>query len=163
MESRGQWLSRAKDEIQIQVDELGSGLEVLNVFLKDLHPPRNIAGSFEEVIAASQTKQKLINRAREYGYTHLPAARGDAYKQVSEASAYVLDKTRKAEGESSRFLMRLAQYKTAEGINRKLLYLNAIMKSLADSKKVVLDPDSGVSDVLLTGGQLNPQVVGSDW
>ena len=151
---RKEWMVKAESDIQDEIDSLRSGLEIVDLFLKDFHPPRKIAGRFEEVIAAYQIKQKLINRAIGYKYTQLPAARANAYKTRAKAEAYVVDKTNRAEGDCERFLLRASQYKRPAVIMRRILYLNAMKKALQNNAKIIVDPECGLSDVWLTGGQL---------
>jgi membrane protease subunit HflK len=138
-----------RNSLQEEMDELRSGIEIINVNIKDIHPPREIAGSFEEVIAAYQEKEELINQARGYRNRELPLARGNALKEVSNASAYVIDKIKKAEGESRRFLSQLSEFKKAKPITRKNLYFEAMRKSLQGNEKVLVDPKSGLPDLWL--------------
>ena len=150
---REAWMNQGKQRIQARIDELRSGLEIVNLFLKDFHPPRRIAGSFEKVIASYQIKQDRINRAIGWRYTQLPAAQANAYKELAKARAYVTDKTRRSEGESEGFLRRLGEYKKHGAIARRHLYLKAMVKTLQNNDKVLLDPEASVNDLWLTRGQ----------
>lgn len=147
--SRKEWIAKSVEMIQKEIDELRSGIEIVNFLVKDLHPPRQIAGSFEEVIATYQEKQKLLNRATGYRNRQLSLARGNAFKEVTAASAYVLERTKKAVGESQNYLSRLSGYERSKGITKRNLYLKAMGKALKNNRKILIDPKVGIPDVWL--------------
>jgi len=153
LHARGPWMQDLKKRIQADIDELRTGLEVTDLFLKDFHPPLRISGSFEAVVAAYQVKQEWVNRAIGYSYTTLPAARMKAYRRIVEANAFVTDKTKRAEGESRNFMLRSGQYNNSPDVLGRILYLDCMVKSLEKSEKILVSPRAGVSDLWLTGQQ----------
>jgi len=147
--SRKEWTVEVRRRIEREIDRYKTGLEIVNLCLKDLHPPRRIAGTFEKVIAAYQVKQESINLATGYVNVTLPAARANADQQVAEARAYQVDRQCRAKGDSRRFLLRLSQYGKYHAILKRELYLQAMTESLKDAKKVLVSPAAGVSEVWL--------------
>lgn len=154
--SRKKWMENSREAIQNEIDKLKSGIEIVNFLVKDLHPPQQIASSFEEVVAACQEKQELINRAQGYRKSQLPKARGNAFKEESNALAYRNEKTKKASGKSHRYLSRLSVYERSKNIVRRDLYLKAMKNSLKSNRKVLIDPRVGVPDVWLKSENLFP-------
>jgi len=93
--------------LQEEMDTLESGIELLAVSLKDIHPPISIADSFERVIAGHQEKQRIINDALGYKNKALPESRGRAVKELEAAKSYIIEREKKAEGNATRFKLSL--------------------------------------------------------
>lgn len=132
--------------LQSKLDKINSGLEIVSVNMKDIHPPISIASFFEEVIAAYQEKETIINQAYAYQFESLPQARSEAEKQVKEAESYVFDKIKKAEGEGKRFSLRLMAYDHFPSILNKWMYYNYLGQALQECQKIIIDPAAGVPE-----------------
>jgi len=134
-------------QIQNRLDELKSGIEIVSVNIKDMHPPIFISDSFEDVIAAVQYKEKRINEAIDYKNRNIPSARADAYKQITKAESYVFEKNSLAEGESARFLNKLEIANQYPDTTLKITYLNNLADILKDKKKILIDPAAGIPQI----------------
>ena len=128
--------------IQNKLDTLNSGLEIINVNMKDVHPPIFISSSFEEVIAAYQKKEELINKAVGYKNESMPQARGTHVRLLGQAQSYVIDKTKKANGEASRFVMQLEGYQKSRDIITRKIYFDFLKEALSKNQKIIVDPSS---------------------
>ncbi len=135
--------------IQEKLNALNSGVEIVNINLKDIHPPIFISSSYEEVVASYQRKKQLINEAFGYKNNSIPVARGEAEKIIGKAQSYVINETKKSTGETLRFLMQLEGYQKSPEIIRKMMYLDFIKNSLTENQKIIVDPCSGFPDVFL--------------
>ncbi|KPJ66291.1 MAG: hypothetical protein AMJ43_08520 [Coxiella sp. DG_40] len=140
--------------VQNKLDTLNSGLEIINVNMKDVHPPIFISSSFEEVIAAYQKKEELISKALGYKNESMPRARGTQVRLLKRAQSYVMDKTKKASGEALRFKMQLEGYKKSEAVMVKKIYLDFIKEALSKNQKIIVDPSSGFPEIWLDSKQL---------
>ena len=136
-------------QIQTRLDKLKTGIKLVSVNAKDMHPPVFISDSFEDVIAAVQYKEKRINEAIDYKNRNIPSARADAYKQITKAESYVYEKTSMAEGESARFLSKLEIADQYPYTAFKITYLNNLADILKDKKKILIDPASGIPQIWL--------------
>ena len=150
---RGPMEERIKKVVQAELDELKSGLEIINVNTKDIHPPISVAASYEEVIAAMQEKEQKINQATGYSNSAIPEARGWAVKTRKQAESYVLEKKANAGGEASRFLNRMAAIKAYPAITMPMLYRDAIKENLANKPIILVEPGASVPDVWLNSGR----------
>jgi len=150
---RGPMEDRIKKEVQAKLDELKSGLEIINVNTKDIHPPISVAASYEEVIAAMQEKEQKINQATGYSNSAIPEARGWAVKTKKQAESYVLDKKENARGEAGRFLSRMEAIKAYPAITMPMLYREAIKENLANKPIILIEPGLSVPDVWLKSGR----------
>lgn len=140
--------------IQDKLDRLDSGLEVININMKDVHPPISISSSFEEVIAAYQKKEEMINQALGYKNESIPRARGTRAKLLKQAESYVIDKTKRANGETLRFIMQLEGYKKSQAVMAKKIYFDFIKEALSKNQKIIVDPSSGFPEIWLDSKQL---------
>ena len=148
-------VSRAQIEIdslkaiQKELDSLASGLEIVALNIKDIHPPVFIAESFEDVIAAYQDKEKMVNDAFGYKNSFIPLSRGKAEKKIRKAEAYVGNKIKRAQGEGARFKARLNAYKINKDISLCRLYLEHIREGLEGNRKVIVEPDRDIPEIWL--------------
>lgn len=116
------------------------GIEILVVAIRDMHPPMDVAPSFEAVISAMEEREALINQAKAYEVGAVPLAQGRAAAIVAEARA---DKTRDIEAARARinaFLALEQQYAITRDITRVRMYLEMIEQTIAKTPKwVVMD------------------------
>jgi membrane protease subunit HflK len=151
---RGQLESRIRVEVQAVLDELDSGIELIGVYFKDVHPPIFIADAFERVIAARQEKQELINAAYGYHNRRLPEARGEALRTSEKALAYVVTRVRRAEGDAERFAARRVTDPHVRAVTQRRLHLEAVAEVVSATNIVLVDPGTGTPTLLLDGIKL---------
>ena len=137
------------ETIQERLDTIESGVEIISINMKDIHPPIFISSSFEEVVAAYQKKEQLINEAFGYRNKSIPDARGRSEKIIRESESFVISVTEKSTGEASRFLMQLEGYQKSPRVIRKKMYYDFIKESFSENQKIIVDPCSGLPDVFL--------------
>jgi membrane protease subunit HflK len=89
---------------------------------------------------AIQQKEQMIYKAKEEYNKAVPAAWGEAEKTVTFAEGYALDRINRAKGDTNRFLALWEEYRKAENVTRRRLYLEAIQEVLPKIKtKYVID------------------------
>ena len=125
------------------VDQLGMGLRVQQVQLKNVHPPEGVQRSFDEVNRAQQEREQMINQANGEYNKVVPRASGEAQKKLSEAEGFALKRVNEAEGDVARFKALLEQYEKAPDVTRQRLYLETLAEVLPKvGSKVILDADA---------------------
>jgi membrane protease subunit HflK len=134
-------------ELQDALADLDTGIELVGVNFKDMHPPISVAGSFEKVVAGYQEKQEAINDATGYQYSTIPNARGKAVKETEAAQGYIVDRVKSAEGEASRFVMSLPVTARQKEVSMGRIRLDAVREALQGKKTIVIDPKTGTSDI----------------
>lgn len=144
-----------EESLQKKLDKMNTGLEVVSVNVKDIHPPIKISESFEEVIAAYQIKEETINLALEYQNSEIPSSRGTAYSNISDAKAYVNEEILKSQGAVTGYRSKLESYKKARSIIRKVLYYNHIADALSKNDKLIIDPKTGKPNLYLKSGEIS--------
>jgi len=132
------------------------GIQIDQVQLKDVNPPREVQASFNEVNEAQQEKEQSINVANGEYNREVPKARGEAEKMISEAEGYATQRINEAEGNAARFSAVFAEYQKAPEVTRRRIYLETmeqVMPSLGN--KVVIDEGASQVLPLLPLGSLN--------
>ena len=80
--------ARAQGEIQKRMDRYGTGVEVLDVRLLDVHPSLEVVDAFREVSGAYEEKNRLVNEAEGYRNEQVALARGNAQARLAAAQGY---------------------------------------------------------------------------
>jgi membrane protease subunit HflK len=136
-------------EIDIQtllqqiVDGYESGIQIKEVKLQTVQPPKEVASAFSDVVSAKEDKDKLIQEAEGYKEDLIPKARGEARSMVLAAEAYKQEKVTRAQGDVEKFLAVFAEYEKAKEITRKRLYLETMEVVLPGIRKFIIDSKTG--------------------
>ncbi len=157
--------------LQDKLNEVDSGLEVEDLTIVDLHPPKGFAdqddytspdgkkrgpaSAYENVVSMREYKEGITDVAEAYKVRMTTLAHGDAETEINRATAYQYDTVSKAEGEAARMTTMMAGYDSVPSDERayysKLAELqvkyNNLKDALAPVNKIVVDPR--VKDVQL--------------
>lgn len=152
--------TQATDLINERFAFYGIGVLVTGTQLKDIFPPKgNVRDAFDDVNAAFQDMNKLINQGRETYNKRIPEAAGEAQQAIQVAQGYATERVNRANGDVARFKAVLGEYRRAPEVTRNRLYLETmetVFKS-ADSTDLVDKKLSGFLPVkTLTGKQAAP-------
>lgn len=115
-----------ENDADYNVHEYDMGIHIGSVEMQDVTPPDPVKPAFNEVNKARQERQALINQAQKKRNQIIPKARGQAEQTIAEAEAYKAERVNAAKGEAARFTAILEQYRQAEGVTRRRLYLEMI-------------------------------------
>tara|TARA_B100000315_G_scaffold108015_1_gene99130 strand:+ start:10038 stop:10502 length:465 start_codon:yes stop_codon:yes gene_type:complete len=130
-------------ELQEMLDNYNCGIDVRQVQLQDVNPPREVDHAFKDVQSAKEEKEQLINEALGYKNDLIPKARGEGQQMIRGAEAYKAERISKAEGDADKFRSVLNEYKKAKDITEKRLYLETMEKILPGIEKYIIDDESG--------------------
>jgi len=136
--------ARVAERIQMEFDFMDIGLQIQNVYMQEVSPPRQIIAAFDDVNNARQDRTKFTNDAERYRNDVVPRARGEAASITRAAEAYAAQKVLAATGETERFLNMLREYETAPEITRTRLYLEMLDNVLSNSTKTVVTGAEGL-------------------
>lgn len=140
--------SQTKEFLQRLLDSYETGLHVVEVKLLVVDPPDEVKDAFHEVVRAFEDRERLVKEAEGYREDVLPKARGDAQKEILAAEAYKEQRTLRSQGDADRFLKVLGEYKKAEQVTRKRLYLETVEKVLKPTRKYIIDGQAGGNNLL---------------
>jgi len=135
-EIEDQSLLRLKD----LADRYGLGVTIMQVQLKDVHPPGPVQASFNGVNQAQQEREQQINLASGEYNKAVPRARGEAARKISEAEGYALRRVNEAQGDAEKFNSVMQEYAKAPEVTRERLYFETMGEVLPQfQRKVILD------------------------
>lgn len=158
LDYREQMVIDLKERLQAALDEERTGIEIINISVKDVHPPIMIADSFEMVIASYQEKERMINEALGYRNQNIPETRGAAVRMRKEAEAYSLELPLRGDGDAKQFLSRIPETEDIEAITKQRLWLSVMKDALSGRKKIIVDPKVGQPELWLNAeGRFNKQ------
>lgn len=111
---------------------------MIQVQLKDVLPPEQVADAFREVASAKEDKERLINEAQGYANNLIPKARGEGEQLKLQAQAFAAERVTRSEGEAARFTSILKQYKAAPRVTRKRMLLETMEEVLPGLSKYIM-------------------------
>ena len=132
-----------KEFTQRLLDAYKAGIHIVELKLLVVDPPDEVKDSFHEVVRALEDRERLRKEAEGYAEAVVPVARGDAEREIRAAEAYLAERVTKAEGDKAKFLKILGEYQKSRQVTRQRLYLETIERILADTEKVIIDPEAG--------------------
>lgn len=144
-------------KMQEVLEGYDSGIKIEAVRLQDVNPPESVKHAFNEVNAAQQEKERLVNTARKQYNEIIPKTRGQAQQMVKYAQAYAIERVNNSEGDASRFTQIYEEYKNSKEVTRRRMYLEAMGEVLPGlEKKYIIDEDiKGLVPLMRLGEQEN--------
>jgi len=139
---------RAREQLQLLMNEYGAGVSIDEVQLLKADPPAEVIDSFRDVQRAQADRERAQNEAEAYANDIIPRARGDAERIIQEAEAYKQEVIAHSSGEAARFVSVLDQYVKAEDVTRRRMYLETMEGVLANVNKILIDERSAGSGVI---------------
>ncbi len=137
LNNRGPLAAAAEERLQASLKSYRTGLSVTGLTLPDARPPEEVKPAFDDVNAAQQVKERLINEAQAYAAKVVPEARGQASRARTTAEGYKQAAVAKATGDAERFTQLQVQYKDAPEVTRKRLWLETVQQVLSENRKVI--------------------------
>ncbi|MFT7303832.1 MAG: membrane protease subunit HflK [Akkermansiaceae bacterium] len=130
-------------KLQELIDSYGLGLQIDQLQLKNVNPPRPVQPSFNEVNQAQQDRAKQINVAKGLYNKAVPRTEGEADQKISSAEGQKTQRVNEATGDAERFLALFKAYEKAPGITRERLYLEKMKDVMPQLKsKVIMDGEA---------------------
>jgi membrane protease subunit HflK len=133
--------------MQDVLNKYDMGVRIVSIKLQDVNPPEPVKPSFNDVNAAKQEQEQLINQAERRYNEVIPEARGQALKQVAQARGQASALLNRAQGEAAKFSAVLKDYKEAPQLTKSRLYFDAMQEVFAKQESMVL-VDERVKGVL---------------
>lgn len=143
-----------KKDIKMTLDNYDIGLELQDVNLTTVVPPKAVMEYFNDVTKAREDKFSTINEAERYRDSEIPLVQGQAEKIRARARAYKEEKIFGAEGETQKFNLLLTEYKKQPQIFKKKLYFDTVGHVLSETSKVLIDENAGQQFLYLPFDQM---------
>ncbi len=129
-------------DMQRSVDTMQLGIEIIHVYFRDIHPPVDVAPTFEDVVSAQEDRETFIEDAIGYKKEQIPEAMGNSRKMIISAQASKNQAIRLAEGKSQAFLELKDEYSRYRDIMRYRLRIEASENALEKVNKYIIDSNS---------------------
>lgn len=130
----------AQNRLRTAAKEYQLGLTVDQVQLKNVNPPRQVQGSFNEVNKAQQDRENVINLANGDYNKAVPRAQGEAEQKISQAEGYKVKRVNEALGDVQSFNAVLEQFTKAPDVTRTRIYLETMATVLPQiQQKTIVD------------------------
>jgi HflK protein len=137
-EQRAEIARQLRESLQQEVDQLGLGLQIVFVGLKDVHPPVDVAPAYQAVVSAQEEKDRTIDLARASRVKVLPEAQAQANRiRVEEEAAYK-ERVAAAQGEAARFSAIVQADRENSAVFRFRLKLDVLEQVLGKPNKTIL-------------------------
>ncbi|MBI2472636.1 MAG: FtsH protease activity modulator HflK, partial [Planctomycetes bacterium] len=133
---------KSKEDIQRILDSYKCGIDIQTVLLKGVNPPEPVKDAFNAVNQAIQIRDRIINEAEGQKNKILPAAEGKKQQVIKEAEGYRIRRVNEATGDIKAFLAVYEEYKKAEDVTRRRLFLETMSKVIPKCEKLyIIDKD----------------------
>lgn len=126
--------------LQQRCDQYETGITVQVVLLQDVNAPPPVQPSWNEVNAAEQEKDQLVNQAKAKYNAEVPKAKGEADQMIRQAEGYALERVNRAQGDRAEFLQVYEEYRKAPDVTRRRIYLETMEIIIPKiGRKIVVD------------------------
>ena len=133
---------KSKEDIQRILDSYKCGIDIQTVLLKGVNPPEPVKDAFNAVNQAIQIRDRIINEAEGQRNKILPAAEGKKQQVIKEAEGYRIRRVNEATGDVKAFQAVYEEYKKAEDVTRRRLFLETMSKVIPNCEKLyIIDKD----------------------
>jgi membrane protease subunit HflK len=150
-DKRGEVEQESLEILQEILDGYETGLDVSGLQLQEVQPPNPVRDAFDDVLASSQDRNRIINEAEGYANEVVPQARAEASELIASATGYREARVAEATGEAQRFLSLATEYQRAPEVTRRRLYLETMEQILPDVNKVIIEPGTNLLPYLPLG------------
>jgi modulator of FtsH protease HflK len=135
---RGAAADTMRERIQAAADSNHLGIKIVFVGLQDIHPPLKVAGDYEKVVGAGQTKLAAILDAQAEDIKTNALAGAAATNMIDVAEGNRTKTIIAAYSKAALFTNRIPAYEAAPSIYLQRAYLQTFAQATANARKYVL-------------------------
>jgi membrane protease subunit HflK len=125
--------------IQARLDAYGTGVEIVKICLRDIHPPVEVAPAYQEVVSAIEDREAGLHTGEAYRAESLPRAKSDAAKLTTQADTHHETRMAEVNGSTGSFLRLLDSYQRAPEVFRIRQSYAVRDEALRGAKKLIVD------------------------
>jgi regulator of protease activity HflC (stomatin/prohibitin superfamily) len=127
-----------RDGIQAAANEYKLGAKIIFVGLQDIHPPTTVAGDYEKVIGAEQTKLASILAAQAYAISNTALAGAQAFTMTNLADATRLQLEVSRFAQAALFTNQIPEFEAAPSVYKQRVYFQTFADATRNARKYVL-------------------------
>jgi len=159
-EDRANFSKKFRDAIQKEIDEDDFGIEVVQVVLRSIHPPVDVADAYQSVVSSQIERVTLATKAKVDSGKAIPAAQAAQYAAIVGARANAVGRLSAATGEATKFRSINAAYSVAPQLYRQRRWLETIEDAVANKPVYLIGGKS--TDELWLDFRPNPAIGPTD-
>lgn len=139
---RGRAAEVLRERIQRAADEAthNLGVKIVYVGVQDIHPPVNVAPSYEAVVGAMQEKEAKILVAEGDRDKTNTLTRAEAIQKVRGAEADKVRRLTAAQARSAQFNDQLVAFAKSPTVYPQRIYLHTFARASAGTRKYIVTP-----------------------
>jgi membrane protease subunit HflK len=118
--------------------QLSLGVTILDVYMREAHPPIAVVPNYRSVVSAQETKLETIHVAHVYKNALLPLSQGQAASIIAGAGADAVEKVSATQGEAESFLAKQQIFSQSEAVQRIRLWWNTVELALKEKHLYIL-------------------------
>jgi membrane protease subunit HflK len=138
------WVDKIKKDIQLKLDSLNTGINIINFTIQDIHPPKDVSLAFENLIATQQELLTLKNRAESYSTLKVMNAKTESFRVISMAQTDGYKKLMEITGKNIKDSQMADIFNKYSEVVKRYLYLDMISKTIVNNKKILIDNNSNI-------------------
>jgi membrane protease subunit HflK len=124
------------------VEELPLGVEILQVYMQEAHPPIEVVPDYRAVASAREEKDEIVHRANAYANDLLPRSRGQGQAKLLDSQAYATEQNRIAQGKAENFLLRQRYFSNHQAVHEARLWWETVEAVLGHRSIYILPHDA---------------------
>ncbi len=124
--------------IQASANKYKLGAKIVFVGLQDIHPPTSVAGDYENVIGAEQTKLATILAAQAYAISNVTLAGAQAFTTTNLADATRLQLEVSRFAQAALFTNQIPAFEAAPSVYKQRVYFQTFADATRNARKYVL-------------------------
>lgn len=140
---------RRRIQTQVDSDHLNLGVKILAVGLADVHPPVQVAASYENVVAAQHKGRADVLSSQAYHVRTNSFAVSEALKRTREAEAQQVRLSADAAARAALFTNQMPAYKVSPEVYTLRAYMQTLERNGSGARKVVLATTNAQNVILL--------------
>ncbi len=125
-------------ELKNRIAKYNTGLEIVDVILESIHPPVEVAQIYQRIISAGIEAEKIVLDAQALAGVTLAEAKEQHDKDINDATAKSSKDIADANAAIAEFMASVEANKEYKDGYRYYKYLDALKKSYADSKLIIV-------------------------
>jgi membrane protease subunit HflK len=127
-----------RDGIQASANECKLGAKIVFVGLQDVHPPTPVAGDYEKVVGAEQTKLATILAAEAYAISNKTLAGAQAFTTTNLADATRLQLEVSRFAQAALFTNQIPAFEAAPSVYKERVWFQTLVDATRNARKYVL-------------------------
>jgi modulator of FtsH protease HflK len=127
-----------QNQIQADANARGLGAKIIFVGLQDIHPPTPVAGDYEKVVGAEQTKLARILAARAAAIQTNALADAQSFTTTNVADATRLRLEISALARAGLFTNQIPAFEAAPSVYKQRAYFQTFASATANARKYIL-------------------------